>query len=240
MFATPATAEQLIVSKDCTSSGAVAETLSRYGVAALRYALDAGIRVVVLKAGQRYSERSAALCRLGVDVDGWPAPPAGLFVVEEKTVYLRSCSAMTVAHEFGHALDCALGGGIYRSGVDPRIQRMFRNALSFITPYASTAVDEYFAESLRAYVEANDSKSLWPRVSRVRLRSLDPVMFDFIHDLFTKELERSKVTRRELIAHTNATKRKFATSELPPYDIKGRVMPVSGKSPITPPTMINT
>ena len=27
---------------------------------------------------------------------------------------------MTVAHEFGHALDCALGGGVYLSGVDPR------------------------------------------------------------------------------------------------------------------------
>ena len=42
------------------------------------------------------------------------------------------------------------------------------------------------------------------------------------------------------IAQTSATKRKFATSELPPYDMNGSVMPVSGKTPITPPTMMNT
>lgn len=188
MFATRPVAEQLILSDNCTTHSAVAQTLSRYGVAALRFALNAGIRVIPLKPRQRYSDRSSALCRLGVDVDTWPAPPAGLFVVEEKTVYLRSCSAMTVAHEFGHALDCALGGGIYRSGVDPRIQSMFHNAKNFVTPYAATAVDEYFAESLRAYVEANDSKSLWPRVTRMRLRSLDPSMFEFIDALFANEL----------------------------------------------------
>src|SRR5579872_3441445 len=42
---------------------------------------------------------------------------------------------------------------------------------------------------------------------------------------------------RELIAQTSATNKKFATSELPPYEMNGSVIPVSGKSPITPPTM---
>ncbi len=187
MFATPSLAEQLIVSDDRAAYAAVAQTLSRYGAAALQFALDSGIRLIPLKPRQRYSDRSAALCRLGVDVDQWPAPPAGLFVVEERTVYLRSRSVMTVAHEFGHALDCALGGGIYRSGVDPHIQSMFRNATRFVTPYASTAVDEYFAESLRAYVEANDVKSLWPKVTRSRLRCVDLNMFRFINHLFVTE-----------------------------------------------------
>ena len=95
---------------------------------------------------------------------------------------------MTVAHEFGHALDCALGGGVYHSGVDPRIQDMFRRARNFVTPYAATAVDEYFAESLRAYVEANDSDSLWPRATRLRLQTLDSNMFHLIEDLFVNEL----------------------------------------------------
>ena len=106
--------------------------------------------------GELYREASHALARLGIDVDAWPAPPAGLFVVEERALYLRSRSPMTVAHEFGHALDCALGGGVYRSGIDPQIRALFASAMSFVTPYAATGVDEYFAESLRAYVEAND------------------------------------------------------------------------------------
>ena len=101
-------------------------------------------------------------------------PPAGLFVVEERTVYLRSTSPMTVAHEFAHALDCALGGGVYLSGVDPRVRRAFRDARAFVTPYAASALDEYFAECLRAWVEANDARSPWPRATRARLREIDP------------------------------------------------------------------
>jgi len=42
------------------------------------------------------------LRRLASGVDDWPVPPAGLFVVEERTIYLRSTSPMTVAHEFAH------------------------------------------------------------------------------------------------------------------------------------------
>jgi predicted nucleic acid-binding protein len=34
--------------------------------------------------------------------------------------------------------------------------------------------------------------------------------------------------------------KKFATSELPPYEKNGSVMPVSGKRPSTPPTMMKT
>jgi hypothetical protein len=134
--------------------------------------------------GERYHERSEALRRLAVDVDAWPAPPAGLFVVEERTMYLRSRSPMTVAHEFGHALDCALGEGVYRSSVDPVLRRLFSEAQAFVTPYAATGIDEYFAESLRAYVEANDTNSFWPRATRERLRRIDARMYTYIADLF--------------------------------------------------------
>jgi hypothetical protein len=121
---------------------------------------------------------------LGVDVDAWPVPPAGLFVVEERAVYLRSASPMTVAHEFGHALDCALGGGVYRSGYDVEIRRAFAEAKEFVTPYAATGLDEYFAESVRAYVDVNDPKSPWPRATRGRLAELDPRMFREIASIF--------------------------------------------------------
>ena len=97
-----------------------------------------------LEAGRRYDESSPALRRLNAAVDDWPAPPAGLFVVEERTVYLKSRSPMTVAHEFGHALDCALGNGLYYSSFDAKLKTLFANAREFVTPYASTAIDEYF------------------------------------------------------------------------------------------------
>jgi hypothetical protein len=115
-------------------------------------------------------------------------PPAGLFVVEERTVYLRSTSPMTVAHEFAHALDCSLGGGVYLSGVDPRIRRAFRSARAFVTPYASSGLDEYFAECLRARVEVNDLHSPWPRATRERLREIDPAMATILESLFAFDL----------------------------------------------------
>ena len=165
----------------------VIETLLRFGRGALAYAVRSRVRVMLLRPGELYREASNVLARLGIDVDAWPAPPAGLFVVEERALYLRSRSPMTVAHEFAHALDCALGGGVYRSGIDPHVRGLFANATSFVTPYAATGVDEYFAESLRAYVEANDSASPWPRATRARLRHGDPGMHDFIELLFERE-----------------------------------------------------
>ncbi len=167
-----------------TGVAAIARTLARFGAPALTYASRHGVRVVPLLRNQRYAQASAALQRLGVDVDSWPAPPAGLFVVEERCMYLRSRSTMTVAHEFGHALDCALGGGVYRSSVDPALRRLFADARAFVTPYAATGLDEYFAESLRAYVEANDPQSFWPRATRERLRRVDAPMFGYVERLF--------------------------------------------------------
>jgi hypothetical protein len=131
--------------------------------------------------------------------------------VEEKTIYLRSANAMAVAHEFGHALDCALGGGVYLSGVDPRIRRAFAAATRFVTPYAATGLDEYFAESLRAFVEINDDLSPWPRVSRRALARIDRAMFRFLSELYAAEFVRSP-----LIVQSSATSTKFVSSELPP------------------------
>jgi len=166
----------------------IAEALARFGEGALTFAHARGIRIVPLSASQRYRDASVALRRLGADVDAWPVPPAGLFVVEEKTVYLRSATPMTVAHEFAHGLDCALGEGVYRSGYDTAIRSAFARTSAFVTPYAATGLDEYFAESLRAYVEVNDPHSPWPKATRDRLRSTDPAMFGFVHELFTTML----------------------------------------------------
>lgn len=176
-----------LIDGESPSHAGIARTLIRFGACALNFAGAHGTRIVALNEGETYYRRSAALQRLRIDVDRWPAPPAGLFVVEERTVYLRSRSAMTVAHEFGHALDCALGRGIYRSSLDPHLRRLFESATHFVTPYASTSVDEYFAENVRAYVEANDEASFWPRATRERLLRLDPLMHRYVEELFAGE-----------------------------------------------------
>ncbi|HET9030975.1 MAG TPA: hypothetical protein VFN49_12450 [Candidatus Aquilonibacter sp.] len=163
---------------------AIGETLAKFGSDALRFALAHRIAVVPLRRKERYAAASPALARLGIDVDLWPAPPAGLFVVEERTVYLRSRSPMTVAHEFGHALDCALGGGVYHSGIDPELRRLFTAATAFITPYAATGIDEYLAEGIRAFIEVNDVTSHWPRATKLRLRRIDPMFYDYVERLF--------------------------------------------------------
>ena len=180
-----ATARALIHTSDSTKVTSIVKTLQRFGEPALHFALDRGIRIVPLRVHERYDFGSATLRRLGAAVDDWPAPPAGLFVVEERTIYLKSRSAMTVAHEFGHALDCALGNGVYHSSSDPELRRLFTEAGTFVTPYAATAIDEYFAEGLRAYVEVNDVASHWPRATKARLRKTDPEFYDYIRHLFT-------------------------------------------------------
>jgi hypothetical protein len=171
---------------------AVLRTLRRFGRGAIEFAERAAVRIVALRDGERYRDRSPSLVRLGIDVDGWPAPPAGLFVVEERTVYLRSMSPMTVAHEFGHALDCALGGGVYLSGVDPRIKRAFAQARRFVTPYAASGLDEYFAEALRAYVEVNDPASPWPAATRKRLQAVDSPMYEFVAEIFATHFDEAR------------------------------------------------
>lgn len=165
----------------------IAAALAAFGAPALAFAAKRNIRIVALAKKQRYADASTSLRRLGVDVDAWPVPPAGLFVVEERCVYLRTATPMTVAHEFAHALDCALGGGVYLSSVDPRIRSAFERASGFVTPYAASGLDEYFAEALRAWVEVNDPQSLWPRVSRARLRAVDPPMAAIVAGLFRNE-----------------------------------------------------
>lgn len=184
MQTTASLARALIVPDRGGGVAAIAATLERFGAGALRYALDHAIRVVPLTRGEQYAAASPALARLGFDVDGWPAPPAGLFVVEERSVYLRSRSPMTVAHEFGHALDCALGGGVYRSGIDPELRALYVAARAFVTPYAATGIDEYFAEALRAYVEVNDAASHWPRATKARLQTTDAGLFAYVDRLF--------------------------------------------------------
>ena len=165
----------------------------------VRFLEESGTKSVVVGKGG-YRAASPVLRRLGLDVDAWPVVPAGLFVVEERTVYLRTVDVMTIVHEHGHALDCALGGGIYRSGRDPRVREAYRNARKFVTPYAATSIDEWFAEGVRACVEANVSPSPWPKVTRERFREIDPVGYQLVVKLIAEAESRATFDVGEQIA----------------------------------------
>lgn len=170
-------------------SPSVDRALRRFGHASLRFARERGIRLVLLARNQRYRDVSPALLRLGIDVDSWPAPPAGLFVVEERTVYLPSRSRMTAAHEFAHALDCALGNGTYRSGCDPELRRLFSEAAHFVTPYQASGLDEFFAEAVRAFIDdCNDPGSSWPQATPARLQALQPEVYAHVERIIAVEI----------------------------------------------------
>jgi hypothetical protein len=143
-----------------------------------------GVTVRGLERRERYADASAELRKLGINVDGWPVSPHGLFVCAERTLYLRSATTMPIIHELGHGLDLVLGEGVYYSSYDVNIRRAFAYARDFVTPYAATGIDEYFAEAARAMCSANETSSPWPRVTPERLRSCDPTMYDIMNEIF--------------------------------------------------------
>jgi hypothetical protein len=76
----------------------IREALNRIPRRAVEIADKGGIRIYVLGTGERYGTASPTFDRFGIDVDALPVPPAGLFIVEERTVYLRSTSQVSVVH----------------------------------------------------------------------------------------------------------------------------------------------
>ena len=153
----------LIVGVSKSGQAAITPHLGLYATSSLEQLVEHRCSVRPLRASEGYRDASTALRRLGVDVDNWPVPPAGVFVVGERTVDLRSLTAMTIGHEVAHAIDCTLGGGVYRSGFDPFIRAAYAAARAFETPYAATGLDEYLAESVRAYAGVfNHAVSPWP------------------------------------------------------------------------------
>jgi hypothetical protein len=158
----------------------VQATLDEYLPAGITELLvNSETRIIPLPPKITYAAASPALRELRASVDDWPVPPAGLYVVAERTVYLRSLSPMTVIHETMHALDNALGGNCYLSSTEHEIRTAFKDARAFVTPYAASGLDEFFAECGRAYFNANDARSPWPPATPERLRSFSPAMFDF-------------------------------------------------------------
>lgn len=168
---------------------ALVEALAPFGVAALQKAVDAGIRIAMVPAGRAFSQCSHSVASLVPDIDQWAAPPAGLFVLEERLVLLRnSALRMAAAHEFAHALDAVLATRprSYYSFETVAIRKAFGNANGFVNEYAGSGLDEYFAECLRAYVEVNDDRSQWLPLTRHDLAVCDSAMYAIVEELFTR------------------------------------------------------
>ena len=76
----------------------------------------------------------------------------------------------------------------------------FATATGYINEYAATGLDEYFAESVRAYVEINDPRCAWLPVTRLDLFLRDPRMFALVDRLFESDFaacERRSIERQQ-------------------------------------------
>lgn len=172
----------------------IVRALAAFGEKALTAAVAGGVRISIVPERKRYAEFSRAVARLVPGIDDWSAPPSGLFVVEERRILLRDrAMTMTVAHEFAHALDAVLAKKprSYFSYESEELRRCFATTAGFVNEYAASALDEYFAESVRAYLEVNDSHCAWLPLTRFELKTRDPKMFALIERIFESGLRLS-------------------------------------------------
>lgn len=161
--------------------------LAAFGQRALNLAVGGGVRILLVPPGKPFASCSQMVASLVPDIDRWNAPPAGLFVLEERLILLRNGALrMAAAHEFAHSLDALLAQRVrsYFSFENQKIRAAYAGAGAFVNEYASSGLDEYFAESLRAYVEVNDDRSAWLPLTRHDLKCKDPAMFAIVDDLF--------------------------------------------------------
>jgi hypothetical protein len=170
---------------------ALVAALAAYGETALMAAAKGGVTIALVPDGQPFSGFSSSVARCAPAIDEWASPPSGLFVVDERKVLLRPRSLrMTAAHEFAHAVDALLARKkrSYFSYESEELRYYFATATGYVNEYAASSLDEYFAESVRAYVEVNDERCAWLPLTRQDLYLRDPRMFALVERLFRSEL----------------------------------------------------
>jgi hypothetical protein len=181
---------------------ALVAALTAYGETALMAAANGGVTIALVPDGQPFSGFSSSVARCAPAIDEWASPPSGLFVVDERKVLLRPRSLrMTAAHEFAHAVDALLARKkrSYFSYESEELHYYFATATGYVNEYAASSLDEYFAESVRAYVEVNDERCAWLPLTRQDLYLRDPRMFALIERLFKSGLE---ATERRALRRT--------------------------------------
>lgn len=134
----------------------------------------------ILASGERYYDASPSLQKLHIDPDAHPVTPAGAFVVDDRTIYLRSVNRYTLIHETMHAIDFVFGDNRYWSYSNKEIDERYMYAFNkdrFVSPYARAGLDEFFAESGFAYFDSPESKK--------RLSRLDKKLFACLENVFS-------------------------------------------------------
>jgi len=184
---------------------ALVAALTAYGETALIAAAKGGVTIALVPEGQPFSGFSSSVARCAPAIDEWASPPSGLFVVDERKVLLRARSLrMTAAHEFAHALDALLARKkrSYFSYESEELRYYFATATGYVNEYAASSLDEYFAESMRAYVEVNDERCAWLPLTRQDLYLRDPRMFALIERLFKTDFKAAerRTSRRVAIS----------------------------------------
>jgi hypothetical protein len=139
--------------------------LSFFGPEAVSRLDDFGLHVVVLKEGQKYSDVSAVNAADPFENDELVR---GVYMPQERTIYLRNTSDGTVVHEVAHALDHAAGRKIESKAM----MTAFETAPAFISNYAKTSCAEWFAENVRAIKGALNGD--YDDVSPEKLAAIDP------------------------------------------------------------------
>ena len=171
--------------------------LAPYGDVALGAAVRGHVSIALVPEGRPFASFSSSVARCAPSIDEWASPPSGLFVVDERRLLLRARSLrMTAAHEFAHALDALLARKkrSYFSYESEELRYYFATSTGYVNEYAASSLDEYFAESMRAYVEVNDERCAWLPLTRQDLFLRDPRMFALIERLFRSSL--SAIERR--------------------------------------------
>ena len=225
-----------------TPPPAIVRALSRFGEPALSATVKGGVRIAIVPEDRRYADYSSAVARLVPGIDDWSAPPSGLFVVEEKYVLLRGrAMAMTAGHEFAHALDSVLAHRprSYFSYESEELRCYFATATGFVNEYAASGLDEYFAESMRAYLEINDSRCAWLPLTRRDLLTRDPRMFALIERLFKSNfasLDRRIIERStDNIASARVPRRSLPSAGFPQGGVRADPSPPAPRATRTVP-----
>ncbi len=135
---------------------------SFFGPDALRITDRFGLRIVLVDESETYADVSPAIA---AEPFGDHDPVVrGLYVPEERAIYLRNRSDGTLVHEYTHGLVDALGQPVRN---DPALRAAHANAADFVSPYAFTSndLDEWFCEGIRALLSAanGDYESISPQ-----------------------------------------------------------------------------
>jgi hypothetical protein len=118
------------------------------------------------------------------------AKDKSIFIFEDDVKpYGKEKAFSTFLHEYGHALDHALGVSNFISYLDDNIYRGYENQKG-LDSYANLNSAEYFAQAFMAYTQDKSTYKPWSyrEHTRLELKQRDRNMFDYFKALISNEV----------------------------------------------------